>query len=156
VTQTRQHIFDLVFCLKNQSAERTTVRPGPGLGRSRIWARAGRGAGAKLACEPGQLRGPSEPGRRITFRLERERADVADVNRAVPVRCGQRPEQPLEPVDRPWDPLRGGTSGQASEWLGPGSARWNDAESVKMVRPCWMADTRRVVNDRPSRTRSTV
>jgi hypothetical protein len=33
---------------------------------------------------------------------------------------------------------------------------WNDADMVKMVLPCWMAVTRRVVNDLPSRTRSTL
>ena len=39
---------------------------------------------------------------------------------------------------------------------GPGSGWWKDAASVKIVFPCWMHDTRRVVNDRPSRTLSTV
>ena len=50
----------------------------------------------------------------------------------------------------------GGTSGIGSACSGPGSAWWNDADRVKMVWPCWIADTRRVVNDRPSRVRSTV
>lgn len=35
------------------------------------------------------------------------------------------------------------------------SGRWKDAVRLKIVRPCWTAVTRRVVNDRPSRTRST-
>ena len=43
-----------------------------------------------------------------------------------------------------------------SAWTGPGSGWWKDADKVKIVLPCWIADTRRVVNDRPSRTRSTV
>ena len=43
-------------------------------------------------------------------------------------------------------------------WTDPGpvSATWNDAESAKIARPCWTATTRRVVNERPSRIRSTV
>ena len=49
-----------------------------------------------------------------------------------------------------------GTGGMATACWMPGSGRWNEAESVKIVLPCWMAETRRVVKDRPSRTRSTV
>jgi len=32
---------------------------------------------------------------------------------------------------------------------------WNEHDRLKMGRPCWMATTRRVVNERPSRMRST-
>ncbi len=49
----------------------------------------------------------------------------------------------------------GGTPGIGSACSGPGSGWWNDADRVKIVSPCWTADTRRVVKDRPSRTRST-
>ncbi len=48
-----------------------------------------------------------------------------------------------------------GTSGIGSWWSGPLSSTWNDADRLKMARPCWMATTRRVVNERPSRMRST-
>ena len=37
----------------------------------------------------------------------------------------------------------------------PSSGWWKEAVRLKIVRPCWTAVTRRVVNDRPSRTRST-
>ena len=49
----------------------------------------------------------------------------------------------------------GGTAGIAMACDSPGSGWWNDAESVKIVFPCCTPVTRRVVNDRPSRTRST-
>ncbi len=50
-----------------------------------------------------------------------------------------------------------GTAGMlAAWWLTPSSKMWKDADSAKMVLPCWIATTRRVVNDRPSRTRSTL
>ena len=50
----------------------------------------------------------------------------------------------------------GGTSaGIGSWWSKPSSWTWNDADRLKIGRPCWMATTRRVVNDRPSRMRST-
>ncbi len=48
-----------------------------------------------------------------------------------------------------------GTSGMGNWWVRPGSSAWNEADRWKMARPCWMATTRRVVNDRPSRMRST-
>ena len=50
----------------------------------------------------------------------------------------------------------GGAAGIGRAYSRPGSARWNEAESVKIGLPCWIAVTRRVVNDRPSRTRSTL
>src|SRR5579859_3133956 len=37
----------------------------------------------------------------------------------------------------------------------PGWSSWNDAESEKIASPCWIATTRRVLNERPSRMRST-
>ncbi len=49
----------------------------------------------------------------------------------------------------------GGASGIGSACSGPGSGWWKDADRVKIVLPCWTADTLRVVKDRPSRTRST-
>ena len=48
-----------------------------------------------------------------------------------------------------------GTSGIGTWWVGPGSSIWNDAARLKIAFPCWMATTRLVVNDRPSRMRST-
>ena len=33
---------------------------------------------------------------------------------------------------------------------------WNDADIEKMVSPCWIALTRRVTNEPPSRSRSTM
>ena len=50
---------------------------------------------------------------------------------------------------------RGATSGMASWCSGPDSHTWNDALRLKIARPCWIAFTVRVVNDRPSRMRST-
>ena len=40
-------------------------------------------------------------------------------------------------------------------WESPGSSTWNEVDMLKMARPCWMATTRRVVKDLPSRMRST-
>src|SRR4051794_26666332 len=40
-------------------------------------------------------------------------------------------------------------------WSMPSCSSWNDADSEKIVSPCWTAITRRVENERPSRTRST-
>ena len=56
---------------------------------------------------------------------------------------------------RGWRVSGSGTAGIGSKCSYPSSAMWNDAASWKMARPCWMATTRRVVNDRPSRMRST-
>ena len=36
----------------------------------------------------------------------------------------------------------------------PSWCSWNDADSAKIASPRWMASTRRVVKERPSRTRS--
>ena len=49
----------------------------------------------------------------------------------------------------------GGTTGIGSAWSTPGSSIWNEADIVKIGLPFWMATTRRVVNDTPSRVRST-
>ena len=40
-------------------------------------------------------------------------------------------------------------------WSNPSSSTWKLADIVKITLPCWMAMTRRVVNEPPSRTRST-
>ena len=50
----------------------------------------------------------------------------------------------------------GGTCGIAAACTGPGSSWWKEADNVKIGLPCWIADTRRVVKDLPSRTRSTM
>ena len=39
--------------------------------------------------------------------------------------------------------------------LNASSPAWNDADIEKIVSPCWTARTRRVVNERPVRVRST-
>jgi hypothetical protein len=49
----------------------------------------------------------------------------------------------------------GRSAGIGSWWSNPASTTWNDADRLKMGRPCWMATTRRVTNDLPSRMRST-
>src|SRR5664280_1224649 len=38
-----------------------------------------------------------------------------------------------------------GTSGMGNWWDSPTSSAWNEADMLKMARPCWMATTRRVV-----------
>jgi hypothetical protein len=48
-----------------------------------------------------------------------------------------------------------GTSGMGVWCSTPASSRWNDADMLKMARPCWMAVTRRVAKLPPSRSRST-
>jgi hypothetical protein len=48
-----------------------------------------------------------------------------------------------------------GTDGIGSAWSTPGSGCWNDADSAKIAFPRWTPITRRVVNERPSRMRST-
>ena len=45
--------------------------------------------------------------------------------------------------------------GAGSACSTPGCGSWNDAASVKITSPRCTARTRRVVNDRPSRIRST-
>ena len=49
-----------------------------------------------------------------------------------------------------------GASGIGSWWSRPPSGVWNDALIDRIGLPCWMACTRRVENDRPSRIRSTL
>ena len=49
----------------------------------------------------------------------------------------------------------GGTFGMVFWWSRPGSSMWNETLMTNIVRPCWMAVTRRVVKLPPSRTRST-
>jgi hypothetical protein len=49
----------------------------------------------------------------------------------------------------------GGTSGISAWWSKPSSGTWKLAAMLKMTLPCWMATTRRVVNEPPSRRRST-
>ena len=39
--------------------------------------------------------------------------------------------------------------------MGVASGRWNDADIAKVTLPCWWASTRRTLNPRPSRIRST-
>ena len=48
-----------------------------------------------------------------------------------------------------------GTSGIGIWCSRPSSRSWNEAERLKMARPCCTATTRRVVKERPSRMRST-
>jgi Na+/proline symporter len=49
----------------------------------------------------------------------------------------------------------GGHVGHRRLVLEPSSGTWNEADRLKMALPCWMATTRRVVKERPSRMRST-
>ena len=49
----------------------------------------------------------------------------------------------------------GATSGMGNWCSRPRSRSWKEIDMVKMARPCWMATTRRVVKERPSRIRST-
>ena len=50
----------------------------------------------------------------------------------------------------------GGAAGIASWCSMPLWSVWNDADIEKIVSPCWIALTRRVQNDPPSRSRSTM
>ncbi len=52
-------------------------------------------------------------------------------------------------------PSGGGTAGRGKAWSKPSSGTWKLAAMLKMTRPCWIATTRRVVNEPPSRSRST-
>jgi hypothetical protein len=53
--------------------------------------------------------------------------------------------------------LGSGTStGPCSLCSSPSCASWNEADNEKIGSPFWIASTRRVVNERPSRTRSVV
>ena len=48
-----------------------------------------------------------------------------------------------------------GTSGLVNWCSMPRSRLWKEQDMLKIARPCWMATTRRVVKERPSRMRST-
>ena len=48
-----------------------------------------------------------------------------------------------------------GTSGIGAAWSKPSSGAWKLAAMLKITLPCWMATTRRVVKEPPSRRRST-
>jgi hypothetical protein len=48
----------------------------------------------------------------------------------------------------------GGADGITSWWWMPSWSVWNDADMEKIVSPCWIALTRRVQNEPPSRSRS--
>ena len=61
----------------------------------------------------------------------------------------------LEPGGQRLERPRGRDVGHGELVERPSSSTWNEADRLKMARPCWMATTRRVVNDRPSRIRST-
>ena len=83
-------------------------------------------------------------------------ADVAlvdGVGLGEPV--ARAPPGGLEPVSRVASSSGAGTSGIGNWWERPVSSTWNEADMLKMAWPCWMATTRRVVNERPSRMRST-
>ena len=55
-----------------------------------------------------------------------------------------------------WEHTPGsGTSGIGASCSSPSSGTWKLDCRLKIALPCWMATTRRVVNDRPSRMRST-
>ena len=68
-----------------------------------------------------------------------------------------KPASSNAPADRkPFDRSGGGGTGMASWCSMPDWSVWNDADIEKMFSPCWMALTRRVQNDPPSRMRSTM
>ena len=48
------------------------------------------------------------------------------------------------------------TTGAVSWWSSPASGTWKEQLIDRIGLPCWMAWTRRVENDRPSRIRSTL
>ena len=92
-------------------------------------------------------------------RSERPRrfVDVPDVDRARDRRSSQPAPWPLaDPLAEIGQRLRVGHAlRRRLGVLHALSGSWNDADSAKIASPCWMATTRRVVKDRPSRTRST-
>ena len=49
-----------------------------------------------------------------------------------------------------------GTAGISSWWSSPPSGSWKEQLIDRIGLPCWIAWTRRVENDRPSRIRSTL
>ncbi len=85
-----------------------------------------------------------------------ERADVALVDGMGPVE--PRPSSERQGASRSGSeaiPSGGGTSGMVIWWSRPASSPWKEQAMLKMASPCWMAITRRVVKDFPSRIRST-
>ncbi len=56
----------------------------------------------------------------------------------------------------PADSSGPGASSTGRWYVMPSSATWNEADRLKITSPCWTASTRRVVNEPPSRTGSTV
>jgi hypothetical protein len=89
--------------------------------------------------------------------VPRQLADVALVDRMRPVEPVDQLVLPgLEALGQRGQRLGRRTSGMGiwcSSALRSGSA--NEADMLKMAFPCWTATTRRVVNDLPSRIRST-
>ena len=59
-------------------------------------------------------------------------------------------------MPKPADCSGPGASSRGSWYAGPSSGTWNEAARLKIVSPCWTASTRRVVNEPPSLTGSTV
>ncbi len=74
---------------------------------------------------------------------------------ARPVDTAHRLVHAGQPVVQRGHRLGCGHCGIGDWWSTPGWSSWKEADSVKMGRSCWTATTRRVVNERPSRTRST-
>ncbi len=64
---------------------------------------------------------------------------------------------PPPPAGRAASSSGAGTSARGSACQSsPVSSMWNEASSTKIASPCWSAVTRRVLNERPSRVRSTL
>jgi hypothetical protein len=57
---------------------------------------------------------------------------------------------------RPGRSSGGGADGMVSWWWMPLWSVWKDADIEKIVSPCWIALTRRVAKEPPSRSRSTM
>ena len=122
-------------------AARSRAGSGPRRRSSGRRAAAGRRAVRRWpAARPGCARSPRPAPRSAP--ADRRSAGRSDCRRRTRDRAGGMR-------------LGGRHLGHGDACYRPGSGWWNDAESVKIVLPCWMADTRRVVKDRPSRTRST-
>ena len=95
----------------------------------------------------------SGPRARIQTMLRGSRSPLARAHGGSPA---YRISTGRSRVDRSGRPSGSGASGIGTWCSRPVSGRWNDADSVKMAWPCWIAVTRRVLNERPSRVRSTV
>ena len=89
----------------------------------------------------------------------------SDHGGALDVAHVERPRALAEPGRAPADAASASRSGSVVRrrhagggGLGvlaaPSCGSWNDADREKIGSPCWIASTRRVVNERPSRTRS--